>query len=99
MRYNRGMIETPGPLAPERRATVPAPDPAPLLEQLATLWLENAALRAENAALPERIRDLEARRGRSGGTLCRDDSRGGMVRPASRWHSCCWPACSGRSRS
>jgi hypothetical protein len=99
MRYNRGMIEMPLPLAPERSAPVPAPHHGPLLEQLATLWLENAALRAQNAALQERICDLEARRGRSGGTLCRDDSRGGMVRPASRWHSCCWPACSGRSRS
>src|SRR3954453_17531880 len=99
MRYNRGMIETPVPLAPEPRATVTDPDPAPLLEPLATRRLENATLRAQNAALRERIRDLEARRGRSGGTLCRDDCCGGMVRPASRWHSCCWPACSGRSRS
>jgi hypothetical protein len=39
------MIETPLPLAPARWGTVPAPDSAPLLEQLATLWLENAALR------------------------------------------------------
>jgi hypothetical protein len=47
---------------------VPAPDHAPLLEQLATLQRENAvlhgenaALRVENAALQERVRELEAR--------------------------------------
>ncbi len=57
------MIETTLPLAPDRWATVPAPDPAPLLEQLATLRLENAALGAQNAALQERIRELEARLG------------------------------------
>jgi len=34
---------------------------APLLEQLATLRLENAALRAENAILEARIREFEAR--------------------------------------
>ena len=39
------------PLAPERAAMTPAPDPAPLLEELATLRLENAALRMENGAL------------------------------------------------
>src|SRR5687768_1360936 len=50
------MIETPRPLAPELQATLPAPDPASLLEQVTTLRLENAALRAENAVLQERIR-------------------------------------------
>jgi transposase len=60
MRYNRGMIEM-HLLAPELCATVPAPEPAALLEQLATRRLENAALRAENTVLQERIRDLEAR--------------------------------------
>src|SRR5215211_786457 len=60
MRYNRGMIEMHF-LAPELCATVLAPEPAALLEQLATLRLENAALRAENTVLQERIRDLEAR--------------------------------------
>jgi transposase len=60
-RYNSGMIETPVRLAPELWATVPAPDPAPLLEQLAMLRLENAALRAENAVLQARVRELEAR--------------------------------------
>src|SRR4051812_11934977 len=59
------MIETTLPLASEPWATVPAPDPAPLLEQLATLRLENAALRAENAILHERIRELEARLGQN----------------------------------
>jgi transposase len=49
------------PLAPEPPATTPAPDPAPLLEELATLRLENATLRAENAALQARVRELEAR--------------------------------------
>src|SRR5215216_669914 len=68
MRYNRGMIATTLPRAPDRWATVPAPDPAPLLELVATLrrenaalQAENAALRAQNAALQVRIRDLEAR--------------------------------------
>src|SRR5438874_1694211 len=55
------MIETALPLPPELWATPPAPDPVLLLEQLATLRLENAALRAENAALQDRIRELEAR--------------------------------------
>ena len=46
----------------------PAPDHAPLLEQLATFRRENtalcaanAALRVENGALHERIRELERR--------------------------------------
>src|SRR5215203_1805733 len=55
------MIETPLPLAPERWATLPTPDPPSLLEQLATLRLENAALQAEIAGLHERVRELEAR--------------------------------------
>ena len=55
------MIETALPLPADLCTTVPAPDPAPLLEQLATLRLENAALRAENAILEARIRELEAR--------------------------------------
>ena len=49
-RYNRSMIETTLPLAPELWATAPAPEPAPLLEQLATL-------RIANAALQERLRE------------------------------------------
>jgi len=55
------MIETALPLPADLCTPVPAPDPAPLLEQLATLRLENAALRAENALLEARIRELEAR--------------------------------------
>jgi transposase len=55
------MIETPRPLAPELWATLPAPDPAALLEQLVILRLENAALRAENAVLQARVRELEVR--------------------------------------
>jgi hypothetical protein len=50
-RYNGGMIETRRPLTPEPWAPAPAPEPASLLEQLATLPLENAALRAQNATL------------------------------------------------
>ena len=45
------MIDTPLALAPELYAPAPAPDPAPLLEQLTTLQLENAVLRAQNAVL------------------------------------------------
>src|SRR4051812_32946868 len=44
MRYNRSMIETPLPLAPDLWMIVPAAEPAPLLAQLATLRLENATL-------------------------------------------------------
>jgi hypothetical protein len=51
------MIET--PLPSELYATTPAPDPAPRLEQLATPRRENAALRRQNAAFQERIRELE----------------------------------------
>src|SRR5215207_2928346 len=65
-RYNRGMIETMLPQAPDLWATVPAPDLAALLEQVAPLRRENAALRAENAALRaenvvlhERVRELD----------------------------------------
>ena len=60
-RYNRRMIETPLPLATNLWATGSSLDQAPLLEQLATLRLENATLRAENAALQARVRELEAR--------------------------------------
>ena len=74
-RYNCGMIETTLPLAPELRATVPAPDQAPLLEQLATLRIENVALRAQNAALQERIRDLEARLGQNSANSSRPPLR------------------------
>src|SRR3954469_11355179 len=43
-RYNRGMSMMVQPLAAEPAATTPAPEPAHLLEELATLHLENAAL-------------------------------------------------------
>lgn len=59
------MIETPLPLGPALSANAPALDPAPLLEQLATLRLENAALRVENVTLQDRIRELEAQLGQN----------------------------------
>src|SRR5919204_4234269 len=66
------MIETTLPLAPNLWATGPAPDLAALLEQIATLrlenaalWVQNAALRVENAALHERVQELEARLGQN----------------------------------
>ncbi len=69
------------PLAAEPAATTPAPDPTPLLQELATLRLENAALRAEtaalrveNAALQERIRELEARLGQTSANSSRPPS-------------------------
>ncbi len=68
------MMETTLPLVPERWATVPAPDQTPLLEQLATLRLENAALRAQNAALQARIRELEARLGQNSSNSSRPPS-------------------------
>jgi hypothetical protein len=41
------MLEMTVPWAHERWATMPAPDPASLLEQLATLRPENVALRTQ----------------------------------------------------
>src|SRR4051794_31151131 len=73
-RYNRGMIEMHLPPAPELCATLQAPDPARLVEQLATLRLENAALRAQNSALQQRIRDLEARLGQNSSNSSRPPS-------------------------
>src|SRR3954454_15119712 len=84
MRYNRGMIETPLPQAPELWPTWPAPDPAPLLEQVATLRRENAALRAENAGLHERIRELEARLGQNSSNSSRPPASGPPQVPAPR---------------
>src|SRR6266550_4504874 len=87
-RYNRGMIETTPPRAPELWATLPAPDPV-LLEQLTTLRLENAALRMENAALraesavlQERIRELEARLGQTSANSSRPPSSDPPEAPA-----------------
>jgi len=57
MRYNRGMIAT----------TLPAPEPAPLLEQVAMLQLENAVLQ-------QRIRELEARLGENSANSSRPPS-------------------------
>src|SRR3712207_5150066 len=69
------------PLARELGATTPAPDPAPLLEELAMLRLENAALRMENGALRagnavlhERVRELEARLGQTSANSSRPPS-------------------------
>ncbi len=72
------MIETPLPLGLALSATAPAPDLAPLLEQLATLRLENVALRAENAALQERIRKLAAQLGQHSANSSRPPLR---IRP------------------
>jgi transposase len=68
------MIETTLPLAPELWATLPAPEPAPLLEELATLRLENAALRGANAALQARVRELQARLGQTSSNSSRPPS-------------------------
>ncbi len=68
------MIATALPPAPELRAPVPAPDHTPLLDQLATLRLENAALRAQNAVLHERLRTLEARLGQNSANSSRPPS-------------------------
>ena len=58
-RYNGGMNQTTLPRTPDLWATIPAREPAPLLEQLVTLRLENAAQRAQNAALQLRWRDMD----------------------------------------
>jgi transposase len=68
------MIETPRPLAPELWATLSAPEPAPLVEQLAILRLENATLRAENAVLQQRIHELEVRLGQTSSNSSRPPS-------------------------
>jgi transposase len=68
------MIETLLPSAVELRAMLPAPEPASLLEQLAVLRLENAALRAENIVLQKRIRELETRLGQNSSNSSRPPS-------------------------
>jgi hypothetical protein len=77
------------PLATEPAATTPASDPAPLLEELATLRLEtpalcaeNAALRVENGALHLRIRELEARLGQTSANSSRPPSSDPLEVPA-----------------
>ena len=79
------------PMAPEPGTTAPAPDPAPLLEELVTLRLENAALhrenralRAENAVLHERVRELEARLGQTSANSSRPPSSDPPQAPAQR---------------
>ena len=69
------------PLATEPGGTTRTPDPAPLLEELATLRqentalrLENAALRAETAVLHERVHELEARLGQNSANSSRPPS-------------------------
>ena len=59
------MTETTLLLPPELWAAAPAPALASLLEQVATLRLANTALSAQNAALQERIRELEPRLGQN----------------------------------
>src|SRR4051812_48390706 len=76
------MIETMLPRTPDLWATVPAPDPAALLEQVATLQLENSALRAQNAALQERVRELEARLGQTSANSSRPPSSDPPQTPA-----------------
>ena len=78
------MIEMSPPRARELWATRLAPDPAPLLEQVATLRRENVALRAENAALQERVRDLEARLGQTSANSSRPPSSDPPQAPAKR---------------
>src|SRR5436305_6997976 len=82
MRYTHGMIDTLLPVVPEMQAPVPAPDHAPLLEQLTTLRLENAALRAENVVLQDRIRELEARLGQTSTNSSRPPSSDPPQAPA-----------------
>jgi transposase len=81
------MIATLVPRVPEQQA--PAPDHAPLLEQLATLRQENvalcaanAALRVANGALHERIRELEARLGQTSANSSRPPSSDPPQAPA-----------------
>src|SRR5947208_13595257 len=76
------MIEMLLPHPSDVGAPVSAPDTGLLLEQLATLRLENAALRAENAALQDRIRELEARLGQTSANSSRPSSSDPPQTPA-----------------
>src|SRR3954454_6245652 len=76
------MSETLPRLVSERPVPAPASDPAPLLEQLATLRQENAALRAENAVLHERVQELEARLGQTSANSSRPPSTDPPQAPA-----------------
>src|SRR3954454_22356773 len=69
------------PRAAEPAAMTPAPDLAPLLEELAALRraaaalrTENGTLRAENVVLHERVRELEARLGQTSANSSRPPS-------------------------
>src|SRR4051794_10102635 len=86
------MTETALPLVPARRPSLPALDHA-LLEQVATLRLENAALRAENAVLQSRIRELEAGLGQNSSNSSRPPSSDPPQVPPKRR-----PSRSGRNR-
>jgi transposase len=83
------MIETMLPQAPDFWATVPTPDLAALLEQVAPLRRENAtlrveiaALRAENAVLHEQVQELEARLGQTSANSSRPPSSDPPQAPA-----------------
>src|SRR4051794_30407414 len=76
------MIETTLPQAPDLWAMVPVPHSTPFLELVATLRLENAGLRAQNAALQERVRDLEARLGQTSANSSRPPSSDPPQTPA-----------------
>jgi hypothetical protein len=58
------MIEVTSPLAP-KLLEASRPEPAPLLEQLTTLPLENVVPPAQHAGLQECIRKPESRLGQS----------------------------------
>jgi transposase len=77
------------PLTAEPTTMTPAPDHVFLLEQLATLrrenaalWAENAALRVDDGALHERIRELEARLGQTSANSSRPPSSDPPQAPA-----------------
>ena len=90
------MVATMLPVAPEPWATAPATDSALLLGQLATLRLENAALRAQNAVLQaavvnkelqQRLIPLRARLGRllRRGQENADRKAAGLCRELTKW--------------
>jgi hypothetical protein len=68
------MIETLLPAAPDVAVPVSASDSGPLLLQLLKLRRENAALRAQNAAVQQRIRELEAWLGQNSANSSRPPS-------------------------
>jgi hypothetical protein len=82
------MLETLARCAPELWATTPAPEHASLPEQLATLRLESAALRAQNTILHARIRELEARLGQNSCNASRPPASDQPHAPAKRRAVC-----------